>query len=136
MGPISNGLGEVFHYIVMAQGDDRTKPRTIHDWVIRPQMRTVPGVAEVNPWGGYQRQYQVRIEPEALVKYDRLWEEGRKLLAENPDSCATLYKDKAFSPDISLILIQCYSATALLAVEQGVVTTTSSSGARPPRDRV
>src|SRR5207244_2371130 len=83
MGPISNGLGEVFHYIVMAQGDDRTKPRTIHDWVIRPQMRTVPGVAEVNPWGGYQRQYQVRIEPEALVKYDLTFDQVVEAIDKN-----------------------------------------------------
>jgi cobalt-zinc-cadmium resistance protein CzcA len=70
MGPMSNGLGEVFHYIVLSHGDDRTKARTIHEWVIKPQIRAVPGVAEVNSWGGFVRQYQVRINPEALVKYE------------------------------------------------------------------
>ncbi len=70
MGPMSNGLGEVFHYIVLGHGEDRTKARTMHEWVIRPQIRSVPGVAEVNSWGGYQRQYQVRIRPDALVKYE------------------------------------------------------------------
>ena len=69
MGPISTGLGEVFHYVVTGKGDDRTELRTVHDWVVRPQMRKVPGVAEVNSWGGYERQYQVRIDPPRLVKY-------------------------------------------------------------------
>ncbi len=47
-----------------AQGNDVTELRTIHDWVIKPKMRTVPGVAEINSWGGYEKQYQVRIDPE------------------------------------------------------------------------
>lgn len=54
MGPVSTGLGEVFHYIVTGKGDDITQLRTIHDWVIRPQMRTLKGVAEVNSWGGFE----------------------------------------------------------------------------------
>jgi heavy metal efflux system protein len=69
MGPISTGLGEVFHYIVTGKGDDVTQLRTVHDWIIRPQMRRVKGVAEVNSWGGYERQYQIRIDPSKLAKY-------------------------------------------------------------------
>src|SRR5438132_1141978 len=52
MGPVSTGLGEVFHYVVTGKGDDITELRTIHDWVIRPKLRTVRGTAEVNSWGG------------------------------------------------------------------------------------
>jgi cobalt-zinc-cadmium resistance protein CzcA len=69
MGPVSTGLGEVFHYVVTGKGDDITRLRTIHDWVVRPQMRTVPGVAEVNSWGGYQKQFQVKVDPPRLLKY-------------------------------------------------------------------
>jgi cobalt-zinc-cadmium resistance protein CzcA len=69
MGPVATGLGEVFHYIVTGQGTNPTDLRTIHDWVIRPPMRTVPGTAEVNSWGGYEKQYQVRINPERLIKH-------------------------------------------------------------------
>ena len=43
--------------------------RTIHDWTIRPAMRTVPGTAEINSWGGLEQQYQVRVDPEKLLKY-------------------------------------------------------------------
>ena len=40
MGPVSTGLGEVFHYVVTGKGDDITQLRTVHDWVVRPQMRS------------------------------------------------------------------------------------------------
>jgi len=82
MGPVSTGLGEVFHYVLTCEGYDfsklpeeervkkLTELRTIHDWVVKPQLRSVPGVAEVNSWGGYEKQYQVRLDPERLVKYD------------------------------------------------------------------
>jgi cobalt-zinc-cadmium resistance protein CzcA len=81
LGPVSTGLGEVFHYIVSLKGQDlsaaseeeRQKKvsyvRTVHDWQIRPKLRTVRGVAEVNSWGGYEKQYQVRIDPDRLVKH-------------------------------------------------------------------
>jgi len=69
MGPVATGLGEVFHYVVIGQGTDITDLRTIHDWVIKPPMRTVRGTAEVNTWGGYEKQYQVRIDPDKLIKH-------------------------------------------------------------------
>src|SRR5687768_13527867 len=60
MGPVATGLGEVFHYIVTGQTTDVTELRTIHDWVIKPPMKTVAGAAEINSWGGYLKQYQIR----------------------------------------------------------------------------
>ncbi len=69
MGPVATGLGEVFHYVVTGQGTDATDLRTIHDWVIKPPMRTVRGTAEINSWGGYEKQYQVRIDPERVIKH-------------------------------------------------------------------
>jgi len=69
MGPVATGLGEVFHYIVCGTGTGVTELRTIHDWVIRPPMRTVRGTAEINSWGGYEKQYQIRIDPERLIKH-------------------------------------------------------------------
>ena len=70
MGPVATGLGEVLHYVVTGAGDDVTELRTIHDWVIKPKMRTVKGAAEINSWGGYEKQYQVRIDPDRLIKYE------------------------------------------------------------------
>lgn len=71
LGPISSGLGEIFHYIVRTESPTRSleELRTLHDWIVKPELRKVPGVAEVNAWGGYERQYQVVVSPEALVRY-------------------------------------------------------------------
>ena len=70
MGPVATGLGEVYHYILTSQSKSVTELRSIQDWIIKPQLRTVAGVAEVNSWGGLERQYQIVIEPEKLLKYD------------------------------------------------------------------
>jgi len=62
MGPISTGLGEIYMYKLTTTKPKKytpTKLRTIQDWIIRPQLRNVPGVAEVNAIGGYTKQYQV-----------------------------------------------------------------------------
>ncbi len=70
LGPISTGLGEVFHYTIRSNDPNRAldEVRTIHDWVIKPALRKVPGVAEVNSWGGFELQYQIIIDPDALTE--------------------------------------------------------------------
>lgn len=83
MGPVATGLGEVFHYVVSGAGNDATELRTIHDWVIKPKMRTVKGVAEINSWGGYEKQYQVRIDPNRLIKYGLTFDEVVRAVEEN-----------------------------------------------------
>ncbi|WP_116812273.1 efflux RND transporter permease subunit [Steroidobacter cummioxidans] len=78
MGPIATGLGEIFLYTVHAAADarqpdgrpyDATALRTLQDWVIRPQLRQVPGVTEVNTIGGYERQYHVTPDPARLLAF-------------------------------------------------------------------
>jgi cobalt-zinc-cadmium resistance protein CzcA len=69
MGPISTGLGEVLHYIVTSQGTDLSDLRTMHDWIVKPKMRTVKGTAEINTWGGYEKQYQLRLDPLQLQSH-------------------------------------------------------------------
>jgi len=83
MGPVSTGLGEVFHYILTGKGDDVTTLRTVHDWVVRPQMRQVKGVAEINSWGGFERQFQVRIDPTRLAKYGFTFDQVTQAIREN-----------------------------------------------------
>lgn len=70
MGPVATGLGEVYHYVLTSPTHTLSELRTIQDWIIRPRLRSVSGVAEVNSWGGRERQYQVVVEPERLLKYD------------------------------------------------------------------
>ncbi len=71
LGPIATGLGEVFHYLVSTDSPDRslTELRELHDWVVKPELRKVPGVAEVNSWGGFEKQFHVIVEPALLIKY-------------------------------------------------------------------
>ena len=83
MGPVATGLGEVLHYVVTGGGNDITELRTIHDWVIKPKMRTVKGAAEINGWGGYEKQYQVRIDPNLLIKFGLTFDEVVRALEEN-----------------------------------------------------
>ena len=65
LGPVATGLGEVFHYLVT--GDlPLSELRTAHDWIIKPQLRSLRGVAEVNAWGGDERQFQVVVDPGSL----------------------------------------------------------------------
>ena len=69
LGPETTGLGEVFHYAVKGEGYTLEELRTIHDWVIRPALKPVPGVAEINGWGGREKQYQVRADPDRMAHY-------------------------------------------------------------------
>lgn len=69
LGPVSTGLGEVFHYVVVGNTNEITDPRTAQDWIVKPQLQAVPGVAEVNSWGGFSRQYLILFDPDRLAQY-------------------------------------------------------------------
>ncbi len=66
MGPLSTGLGEVYHFTVSWPGHDAREVRTLLDWDIAYALKTVPGVVEVNSWGGEVREVEVRARPEDL----------------------------------------------------------------------
>lgn len=86
LGPVTTGLGEVFHYLIYPDGSQplkQTEIRTLQDWTIRPQLRAVPGTAEVNTWGGLRKQYQVRVDPALLFKYDVSFEDVIAALRRN-----------------------------------------------------
>ena len=69
LGPVSTGLGEVFHYIVTGDPAEPTAARTAQDWIIKPQLQAVSGVAEVNSWGGFDKQYTILFDPDRLARY-------------------------------------------------------------------
>ena len=83
LGPVATGMGEVFHYLVTKDNSDLTELRTLQDWTIRPALRTVPGTAEINSWGGLQKQYQVLIDPQRLLKYDLNFDQVSAALRDN-----------------------------------------------------
>lgn len=103
MGPISTGLGEIFMYTVESL-PDALKPdsapyepmdlRTIQDWIVKPQLRTVPGVAEVNTVGGYVKQYHVTPDPEKLIAYGLSFADLSEAIQLNNENTGAGYIEK------------------------------------------
>jgi cobalt-zinc-cadmium resistance protein CzcA len=92
MGPITTGLGDIFFWVVHASPEARnangepytpTDLRTIQDWIIRPQIRMVPGVAEVNSIGGFARQIHVMPDPAKLMAMGLSFHDLLRALEEN-----------------------------------------------------
>ena len=70
LGPMTSGMGEIFMYVLRGdESHDLMSLRTLQDWVVKPQLRTVPGVTEVNSMGGEVKQVQVEIDPTRLVSH-------------------------------------------------------------------
>jgi len=92
MGPIATGLGEIFMFTVKPEPGAKnpdgspvtpTDLRTIQDWVIKPQLRNVPGVVEVNTIGGYQKEFHVTPDPKLMLTYDLGIDEIMESLEKN-----------------------------------------------------
>ena len=103
MGPISTGLGEIYMWTVEAKKGALTpegKPytptdlRTVQDWIIRPQLRNVPGVVEVNTIGGYEKQFHVTPHPERLIAYGLSMRNVMEALARNNQNVGAGYIEK------------------------------------------
>jgi len=103
MGPIATGMGEIFMYTVKAEPGARKKDgspytatdlRTLQDWVIRPQLRNVPGVTEVNTIGGYERQIHITPDPAVLVSLDFTLEDIVTALAANNQNVGAGYIER------------------------------------------
>src|SRR6202047_1274859 len=92
MGPVSTGLGEIYLFTVEAGPEARKASggayppsdlRTIQDWIIRPQLRTVPGLSEVNTVGGFEKQFHVLPDPAQLMAYKLSFRDIMTALAAN-----------------------------------------------------
>ena len=70
LGPLSTPIGELYRYTMESNDCDAMQLRELEDWVIEPRFLQVPGVADVVPFGGLIKQYQIEIDPLALDKYD------------------------------------------------------------------
>ncbi|MDV7392311.1 efflux RND transporter permease subunit, partial [Arthrospira platensis SPKY1] len=71
MGPVSTGLGEIYQYILEVDSAHQhlystTDLRTIQDWLVKRKLSGIPGVVEVNTWGGHLKQYEVSVNPQLL----------------------------------------------------------------------
>lgn len=104
MGPIATGLGEIFMWSVETLEGAR-KPdgmeytpadlRTIQDWIIKPQLRNVPGVTEVNSIGGYERQFHVTPDPEKLIAFGLTFRDVLNALGSNNSNIGAGYIEKS-----------------------------------------
>ena len=85
LGPMSSGLGQVFWYTVESADKKLSAMdlRTVQDWTVRLALRTAPGVDDVTTWGGYEKQFQVQIDPTRLVKYGVTFKEVMEALVAN-----------------------------------------------------
>ena len=70
LAPLSTAVGEIYRYVLQAPpGMPAREVRALQDWVVRPALRRVPGVADVNSFGGAIKEYQVRLDPDAMARY-------------------------------------------------------------------
>lgn len=89
MGPISTGLGEIYQYTLekpdggILGTNELMELRTIQDWIVRPILKTVPGVTDVNSFGGMVKQYQVVVDPDRLKRYNISLRELFEAVARN-----------------------------------------------------
>ncbi|MBE7940700.1 MULTISPECIES: CusA/CzcA family heavy metal efflux RND transporter [Ramlibacter] len=85
LGPNSSGLGQVFWYTVESADNKLSAMdlRTLQDWTVRLIVRTAPGVDDVMSWGGHEKQYQVQVDPQRLIKYQISFKEVMARLAAN-----------------------------------------------------
>ncbi len=92
MGPISTGLGEIYMYSLEAKPGakkqngmpyDLMDLRTLHDWVVKPQLRTVPGVVESNTSGGFEKQFHVTPDPDKMAGYGLSFKQVAEALIQN-----------------------------------------------------
>ena len=91
LGPVSTGLGEVYQYTIEHADDgnrtltseELTQRRIVQDWVLRPLLRSIPGVAEINSQGGFVKQYHVLVNPERMRHYKMGLADVEQALARN-----------------------------------------------------
>ena len=66
LGPVATAFGEVYRYTLEGEGYSPMELKTLHDWEIKYQLQAVPGVADINTWGGHTRQYEIEVDPYRL----------------------------------------------------------------------
>jgi cobalt-zinc-cadmium resistance protein CzcA len=95
MGPVSTGLGEIYQFEVRGEGKSQMELRTILEWEISPRLRAVPGVVEVNAFGGELKTYEVQLRPERLIQYRVSLKEVFDALENNNANAGGAYIEKS-----------------------------------------
>jgi cobalt-zinc-cadmium resistance protein CzcA len=124
LGPVATGLGEVFHYILRSDKHDLMALRTLQDWALRPPLRAVPGTAEINSWGGLEKQYQVRLDPERLVAFHLGFDSVIDAVRRNNLNAGGGHIEQAGS----MYLVRGLGRTSTLPELENIVVTTPRDG--------
>lgn len=99
MMPITTGLGEIYQYVLkVAPGYeskyDAMELRTIQDWMVKRQLSGIPGIVEINSFGGYMKQYEVAVDPDALFSLNITIGEVFQALSSNNQNTGGSYIEK------------------------------------------
>jgi cobalt-zinc-cadmium resistance protein CzcA len=135
MGPVSTGLGEIY-YVVVEGPQSEMERRTLLDWVVKPQLRTVPGLVEVNSYGGTEKQYQVLVDPQKLTAHGVTLRRVQEALEENNRNAGGAYLQRGDEQqlvrgvgiirdvdDIRNIVVGAHEGTPILIRDVAQVTT-------------
>ena len=100
MMPITTGLGEIYQYILKVEPGyedkyDAMELRTIQDWMVKRQLSGIPGIVEINSFGGYLKQYEVAVDPDALFSLNITIGEVFEALSKNNQNTGGSYIEKA-----------------------------------------
>lgn len=95
MGPVTTGLGQIYKYVLIGENKSPMELRTINDWLVKFQLRTVPGVTDVLSNGGFVRQYQVQVDPNRLFKYELTIASLREAISTNNTNAGGWYLEGA-----------------------------------------
>ena len=86
LGPVATAFGEVYQYTLEGEGYSAMELKTLHDWEIKYQLRAVPGVADINTWGGQTQQYEIEIDPSRLRAHGLALREVFERVLDNNDN--------------------------------------------------
>lgn len=132
LGPVSTGLGEVYQYTIDHPNDgeraltveELTERRIIQDWVVRPLLRSIPGVAEINSQGGYVKQFHVLVDPNKLRHYNLTLKQVERAIDDNNANASggilPLTAEQYLVRGVGLIRTLQDIANIVLAEEDGV----------------
>ncbi len=98
--PITTGLGEIYQYVLKVAPEhkddyDAMELRTIQDWIVKRQLSGIPGIVEINSFGGYLKQYEIAIDPDALAALQITIADVFEALAKNNQNTGGSYIEKA-----------------------------------------
>lgn len=124
MGPISTGLGEIYQFEVRGEGKSPMELRSILEWQISPRLRSVPGVIEINSFGGELKTYEVQLDPAQLAAYGLSLEQVFRAVSENNANAGGAY----IARNQEQVLIRGEGLVESLEDLRNIVIATSQSG--------